>query len=550
MSSRPSNSTPCPRSLAVTTSLIFLILICGLPLVQLVGEVAGSPHTIPVAFRCLPNLVQALQDHGETESVAARVIAINHRVCQVLRDYETLVTESAWPVRPPRAWLQALLTGPLRSGNEQVIVGSDRGLYFRPDIEALTGPPFLQPPVLRPGLAVAQRQSNPLPAIQQFAADLQLRGIDLWLLPVPSKAARLAAPNSNRNAALPVHNISYPQFLTELTRSGITVCDLSQPLLPTGLAPHYLQMDSHWTPAGMQRAVQVLAGRMKSQGLFQEHSPTRFRTSQRNVQNIGDTARLLSPGTASPLMPPEYCQITQVLTSQGATWTPDPDAPILLLGDSFTNIYSQPELGWGTSAGLAEQLSLALGFRIDRLALNAGGAQATRRELVRQLRQGTDRLAGKRLVIWQFAERELSQGDWQIIPLPEPSSKPQTAVPANITPPRIPGSVLVEAVIAQAGRLPNPATLPYREALIPLHLQHVQTTGTASIPNEIVVYVWGLRDRKLTPQAGLQTGQRVRLELTPWSQAEREFGRLARAELDDPDFRLIDLPTYWATPVP
>lgn len=248
-------------------------------------------------------------------------------------------------------------------------------------------------------------------------------------------------------------------------------------------------------------------------------------------------------------MAPEHCEITRVLNSQGLPWTPDPASPILLLGDSFTNIYSQPELGWGTSAGLSEQLSLALGLRIDRIALNAGGAQATRRELVRQLRQGTDRLAGKRIVIWQFAERELSLGDWQLIPLPAPASKPPTTDAAKAA---LAGTstIRIAAVVAQAGHLPDPATLPYREALVPLHLRQVRTTGTIRLPEEIVVYVWGLRDRKRTPAADLQVGQPVHFNLIPWSQAERDFGRFARAELDDPDFRLIDLPTYWATLVP
>lgn len=45
--------------------------------------------------------------------------------------------------------------------------------------------------------------------------------------------------------------------------------------------------------------------------------------------------------------------------------------------------------------------------------------------------------------------------------------------------------------------------------------------------------------------AAWKAGQQVRLKLTPWSTAERQYGRFARAELEDPDFRLIDLPTYW-----
>jgi len=41
--------------------------------------------------------------------------------------------------------------------------------------------------------------------------------------------------------------------------------------------------------------------------------------------------------------------------------------------------------------------------------------------LAREMGGGVDRLAGKRVVVWQFAARELSAGDWRVIPLPAPA---------------------------------------------------------------------------------------------------------------------------------
>jgi alginate O-acetyltransferase complex protein AlgJ len=67
---------------------------------------------------------------------------------------------------------------------------------------------------------------------------------------------------------------------------------------------------------------------------------------------------------------------------------------------------------------LAEQLSFELGAPVDKLAVNAGGAFGARERLLEELSSGTDRLAGKRLVIWQFAERELAVGDWKLLSLP------------------------------------------------------------------------------------------------------------------------------------
>jgi alginate O-acetyltransferase complex protein AlgJ len=70
-------------------------------------------------------------------------------------------------------------------------------------------------------------------------------------------------------------------------------------------------------------------------------------------------------------------------------------------------------------------LALALGRPLDVIAQNDSGAFATRQALARELNAGQDRLAGKRVVIWEFASRELSVGDW--IPLDFPAPKPAGA---------------------------------------------------------------------------------------------------------------------------
>jgi alginate O-acetyltransferase complex protein AlgJ len=49
------------------------------------------------------------------------------------------------------------------------------------------------------------------------------------------------------------------------------------------------------------------------------------------------------------------------------------------------------------------------------LAQNDSGAFATRQALARELEGGEDRLAGKRVVVWEFAARELAVGDWKPI---------------------------------------------------------------------------------------------------------------------------------------
>jgi len=94
-------------------------------------------------------------------------------------------------------------------------------------------------------------------------------------------------------------------------------------------------------------------------------------------------------------------------------WEADPKGDVLLLGDSFTNVFSMEPMGWGTAAGLGPQLAHALGRGVDVIAQNDSGAFATREALARALGGGDDRLAGKKVVVWEFASRELSVGDWK-----------------------------------------------------------------------------------------------------------------------------------------
>jgi alginate O-acetyltransferase complex protein AlgJ len=160
--------------------------------------------------------------------------------------------------------------------------------------------------------------------------------------------------------------------------------------------------------------------------------PAGFRVEPRAARNLGDTAAMLdidrglSPGggdrprnggQAPPwrlsLYAPEQVALRFVVDPAGDPWRASRDADVLVLGDSFTNIYSLPSMGWGEAAGLVEQLSYILQRPLDRIVQNDDGAFATRAILQREIAAGVDRLAGKRLVIWQFAARELAFGDWR-----------------------------------------------------------------------------------------------------------------------------------------
>jgi alginate O-acetyltransferase complex protein AlgJ len=140
-----------------------------------------------------------------------------------------------------------------------------------------------------------------------------------------------------------------------------------------------------------------------------------FRTESLDISSRGDVFAMLDLPERQALYDPEFVSVRRIVAADGSAWRPSQQADVLLLGDSFTNIYSLESMGWGTGGGLAEQLSFVLRRPIDRLVQNDAGAYATR-ELLQ--RAGPERLAPKKVVVWQFAARELAFGDWKVLDLP------------------------------------------------------------------------------------------------------------------------------------
>jgi alginate O-acetyltransferase complex protein AlgJ len=138
------------------------------------------------------------------------------------------------------------------------------------------------------------------------------------------------------------------------------------------------------------------------------------------ASRVGDLVDMLKLPDEQQLFQAQAVLVHQVQDGSGAEWEPDPAADVLLLGDSFSNIFSLEGMGWGSASGLAPHLALALHRPIDVIAQNDSGAFATRQTLSRELQAGQDRLAGKRVVIWEFAARELSVGDWKPMEFPTP----------------------------------------------------------------------------------------------------------------------------------
>lgn len=550
--------TESTRAINGFLTLFFLAVITAVPLLQAGREFAviragmesdrKLPQSLDVFSFLLPTRDELKALVSAEDGLLEAGSRVNARIFRDIQNYETDLKERdklmQWVI--PR--MQIPVTAWLKGGNEDAYCGRDGWLFYRKDIDSLTGRGFLEPEVLVRRAASgseinAPPQPDPLRAIIDFRDQLAQRGIALIMMPVPVKPSiypeRHSARYEGRTGA--VQNPSFPVFLERLAQEQIACFDAAPLLVQAKAAPAakplYLETDTHWTPAGMELAAKALAElARKTVGL--PPATDRFTATAEEVTNSGDVATMLKFPSEWKVFMPQTVTARQV-TDGRQPWRPDTKAEVLLLGDSFTNIFSLAPMGWGQSAGLAEHLSLALGLPIDSITRNDAGSYATREMLAKELQRGDDRLAGKKLVIWQFASRELSFGDWKLLSLALGEKRETTMYvpPAG-------KAVAVRGVVRAASPAPKPGTVPYKDHIIMVHLTEMTSSDDPAADGcESVVFVWSMRDNVQTPAAGWRPGDEISLRLRPWAELAGKYEAINRSELEDDAILLAD-PTW------
>lgn len=514
-------------------TLSFLAVIVAVPLLQTIRELPAVPQWLDV-FRFLRPQGAELRAMVQADGVTGRFAAgrsMNHRMLRDIADYERELKDRDGLVQWLLPHMQLLITGWLRGGNEDAYCGRDGWLFYRRDIDSLTQRGFLDPVVLQRRAASGSElrvppQPDPLRAILEFRDQLAARGIALIVMPAPVKPSIYPEHHSARYAgqSVVVQNPSFPAFQQRLAQAGISVFDAA-PLLSAAKThePAYLMTDTHWTPAAMEMVAGELAAFVRGIVALSAPQPGRFATIEKAVTNHGDVARMLN----LPAGEPEAVRVRQVLEGN-RFWRPAADAEVLFLGDSFANIYSLEPMGWGEAAGLVEHFSRALGLPVDALTRNDAGAHATREMLAKDFQRGHDRLAGKKVVVWEFAARELVCGDWKLIPLTL-GAKREVGM---YTPPA--GKVVeVRGVVRAASPAPRPGSVPYKDHIVMVHLSELESSDLSAAGKEAVAFVWSMRDNVTTPAARYRPGDAVRLQLRRWADVAAKYEAINRSELDD-----------------
>lgn len=494
----PSEEIRVSRGAAIGLSVVFCLLL-----------------GIPPLWQKFP-----LEELGEALRGSA---SPNTHISERLKRFETTLEQQLSAAEPARQFAQGIFLTVLNSGNNQTVVGKNGWLFYRPEIQALTGLGPLRPEpnsVTKDPSKLAWQP--PWPTILEFHKQLSARGIELWLVPVPMKESIYPEHLTGRIHNAPVTHPDEPAFADQCREAGMRYVELV-PLLwqlkqqDGALGPVYLKQDTHWAPRGMNAAAQLLADAVRQ---HLKLNATRLATDASLVsRSEGDLLEKLDLAAAQTTFQTEQTTVTPVLLAKT-----DSASPIVLLGDSFVNIFHDPSLGFAPQgsaeaiqAGFAQHLMAELGTGIDAIATNGGGASTVREQFAKK---PDDVVRAKKLVIWVLAARDLflartdamaNQVEWKSV-----TFNPQTT---DARPKALAGdSLSVEATVVEISEFPaNPKVTPYADALVSVKYRVDAVKHGSLEEKEIVVVHWLFKKREFLPAAKLKPGQNCVLNLVPWT---------------------------------
>jgi len=308
-----------------------------------------------------------------------------------------------------RPWVQLARFVLFEDAGDNAVLGRNGWFFYRPAVQ------YLVEPWSPEG---GQTQGNVFDAILSFHDDLAKRGIRLLVMPAPNKASvypEMLTGRAHANAG-PI-NPATLHILARLRQAGVEVLDLfevyDRAKRAAASPAYYLAQDSHWSPEGMRLAAEAVGNRLLDLGWI-EKGATRYKTEPAAVERHGDVLRMIRVPQVERLFEPQRMDCTQVIdTGTGQPYADDPNSPVLVLGDSFLRIFERDEPG---SGGFIAHLAYNLGFGLSSIVSDGGASTLVRQQLARKAAL----LEGKRVVVWEFVERDFRFGTegWQRVPLP------------------------------------------------------------------------------------------------------------------------------------
>ena len=304
------------------------------------------------------------------------------------------------------------------------INGLDGWLFFGPELRHLSLNKVWGSDAVEVTRARRPEDADPLPAILDFKQQLDTLGVELLLVPVPPKAAIFPEKISDAiEIPIPVPRLdpALQQFYEQLQASGVDLLDLTEHFITERFhaeGPLYCRTDTHWSGTGCTVAAAAIAARVRARPWYEALEHQTFGASWYSTTITGDLT--LNGGVRADR---EELRLRGVVTAIAGTRArssvpPDPNSAVVLLGDSHNLVFHVGDDMHASGAGLPDQLAFELGLPIDVVAVRGSGATPARINLLRRAQTDPTYWNKKRLVIWCFAARELTESDgWRLVPI-------------------------------------------------------------------------------------------------------------------------------------
>jgi len=298
-----------------------------------------------------------------------------------------------------------------------VIAGADGWLFLSSDIRFLSVGQFWGADAAKVSRAHKPESADPIPAIVDFHDQLKRRGIELLLVPVPPKAAicpEKLLPDVDLHGETAAPYLA--RFYDELRKREIDVVDLAPVFLQNRASEHapvFCKTDSHWSGSGCVLAAQTITEKIREKLAGQPRKNYAAEWKETTIK--GDLGDLAGSDIKKP--EPEKIAIRTISDKEtSATINPDPNSPLLIIGDSHTLVFHD---FLAEKSGLLDQLAYETGFAPDLIGTRGSGATSVRVSLYRRARKDPGYLAKKKVIVWCFAAREFTESDqgWDKVPV-------------------------------------------------------------------------------------------------------------------------------------
>ena len=255
---------------------------------------------------------------------------------------------------------------------------------------------------------------NPLPRLLELKHYLDSIGVQLLVVPVPVKeeiyAERLVAGTPADLCVNPAGR----EFTREMLAAGLDVLDIYPALMAAKAGdepPHfsYQRYDTHWSLPGMLAAMEQLAARVTQYSWYGDAG------AKPGSLNMQETTTMREGDLVAHLPDAEKAKYTaDTLPAMKIFKGAEPykggkNAPILLMGDSFTGVFESVDQ---KSGGPGSLLAYATGLDVQVLTSWGGGPGVYHR----MMKMKKD-MQSKRLVIYMMTARDFWQSpmEWDAL---------------------------------------------------------------------------------------------------------------------------------------